>query len=149
MCVYSDAHLLFVFPSTGEDDCNLVYYRDGSGPSTYEFGWEVPAHDVEKYIGRLTAFRNNVPLMLEGWRLGFACSVDEECIPPQHCIHHQCHEGVDGDPCKYHDDCDSGRCAGFITSLFTGECKPQLKTGEGCTSDAVCKSAECAWFVCA
>ena len=143
---HSNSYNGFNLPLIGNDDQNVVYYGDGNGPCTFEFGWSVAAHRSVNYVERLVALQEHVPLSTDGWRIGFACSVDEECVSPKHCVNNQCHEGLNGDPCKDDNDCDSGRCAGPITSWFTGECKSQLENGQGCTSDSDCMSGQCNWL---
>lgn len=127
----------------GQDDQNVVYYGDGEGPSTFQFGWSISAHRSVNYLAKLFTLRQNAPLSTEGWRRGFACSVDEECASPSHCVNNQCHQGLNGDSCQNDEDCDSERCAGFITGMFAGECKPQLEAGGVCSRDAVCLSGKC------
>lgn len=132
----------------GNDDQNVVYYGNGYGPTISNFRWLEGAHMTQGYVNRLFSYQTKVPLGTNGWDVGFLCSADEECIG--HCVDKHCYQGLDGDPCNYDSDCDSGRCEGFGSRLWSGECTPQLERRQWCNENSDCKSEECRWtFRCA
>lgn len=125
------------------DDRNVVHYGNGRGPSILRFGWERSAHAIGSYLDRFRNYQRNVPLGIDGWDIGFECSIDEECVSPKHCVGNHCHHGLNGDPCKIDKDCDSGRCEGWLSYLLLGTCEAQQESGASCSESSDCLSNQC------
>jgi hypothetical protein len=126
----------------GNDDENVVYYGDGNGPNPVSFGSEFNAHEISDYVNRLLSYQGKGEIGTSGWRMGFSCNVNEECMDKS-CVYGWCHRGDDGDPCNRDNDCDSGRCEGYSSYVWSGTCRPKLDVGAGCDENSDCTTNQC------
>jgi hypothetical protein len=128
----------------GNDDENVVYYGDGNGPNPILFGFQFNAHDLSAHVNSLQSYLGKGEIGTSGWRVGFSCNVNEECMDKS-CVDGQCHRGDDGDSCNQDNDCDSGRCEGYLPYVWSGTCRSKLDVGAGCDENSDCTTNKCSW----
>jgi hypothetical protein len=126
----------------GDDNENVVYYGDGNGPNLVGFGSQINAHRNGDYFSRLQSYQDKGEIGTSGWRAGFSCNVNEECMDMS-CVDGRCHRGEDGDPCNRDNDCDSGRCEGYTSYVWSGTCEAKLDVGAGCNENSDCTTNTC------
>jgi hypothetical protein len=132
----------------GEDLAGMPHYGNGESPPSFLLNLlTTDAHDIQKYIERFQTYlsQSTFPLQTNGWREGFACNSDSECVDWLHCVDRTCHSGLNGDPCNRDSDCDSGRCEGFASWVWSGTCEPRKDNGSWCDEDSDCLSNNCNW----
>lgn len=63
----------------GNDEENVVLYRNGKTPNMMTWGFDAMAHSSSQYIERLESFQDKGDLGTAGWSKDFVCNVNEEC----------------------------------------------------------------------